>query len=172
MSLPDDDKDSVGRMISWLYSRKLDLTVPVSEETAEECYWQLARLNTLADKYDIYLLKNHIIDKVFDLKLASGNFKVPPLAVVAYIYNNTTEKSSLRKLMVAWSAYHVDCVWYDRGSTRGLLAELPHEFAIDLVMALGARQKYPNRSSPFTQPSSAYHETRPDSPNSGWRWWK
>ena len=58
MSLPDDDKSSVERMLKWLYTRKLELTVPVSIETSHECYMQLAQLNTLADKYDVYLLKN------------------------------------------------------------------------------------------------------------------
>lgn len=164
MPLPDDDKDAVERMISWLYTRKFELTVPVSKETSEERYMQLAKLNTLADKYDIYPLKNRIVDELFYLEKAPKKpytVRTPSIAVITYVYNNTTEGSSFRKLMVAWYAYHIEFDWYDRDTTRGSLAEVSQAFAIDLVMALGARHKYPNRRSPFTLASSAYHETPP-----------
>lgn len=85
MILPEDDKDSVRRMIQWLYSRKLGLKRPVSDETSDECYMQLAKLNTLADKYDIYLLKNDIVDELFHLQKPPRDFKPPPTSVVAYI---------------------------------------------------------------------------------------
>ncbi|KAF6229857.1 hypothetical protein HO133_004194 [Letharia lupina] len=158
MSLPDHDKDSVGRMIQWLYTRKFELTFPVSSETSGECYMQLAKLNTLADKYDIYLLKNQIVDELFDLTKPPRGFKAPQISVVAYVFNNTTEGSSFRKLLVAWYAYRIDLEWYDFDNTKAALAEVSQEFTIDLVVALGVRQKYPERRSPFTLPSSVYHE--------------
>lgn len=158
MSLPDHDKDSVGRMIQWLYTRKFELTFPVSSETSRECYMQLAKLNTLADKYDIYLLKNQIVDELFDLTKPPRNFKPPHISVVADVFNNTTEGSSFRKLLVAWYAYNIDLEWYDFDTTKATLAKASQEFAIDLVVALGVRQKYPERPSPLTLPSSVYHE--------------
>ncbi len=161
MSLPDDDKDSVGRMIQWLYTRNFELTVPISVETSEECWFQLAKLNTLADKFDIYHLKNQIVDELFDLAKPPRKIKPPQIPAVAYVYKNTTEGSSFRKLMVAWCTYHIDLAWYDKESTGDSLAEVSQDFAIDLAMALGARLKYPDRKSPFTQSSSAYHETPP-----------
>ena len=160
MPLPDDDKDSVQRMILWLYTRKLELTVPVSAETSEECYMQLAKLNTLADKYAIRLLKNHIVDELFRLSELPINFKFkqPQMRVIAYVYHNTTRGSSFRKLMVAWYACGVGLEFYDQETTRDRLAEPSQEFAIDLVVALAARVKNPHGTSAFTQPSSVHHE--------------
>lgn len=167
MPLPDDDKDSIGRMIQWLYTRKLNLTVPVSPETSEECYMQLAKLNTLADKYDIYLLTNRIVDELFDLAKPPRNFRPPQIPVIAYVYNNTTGGSSFRKLLVAWYAYRIDFEWYDCNTTRDDLSKASQEFTIDLVMALGARLKYPDRSDPFTLPSSVFHEMPPKKSDEG-----
>lgn len=162
MSLPDHDSDSVQRMVRWLYARELGLTVPVSPQTSVECYMQLAKLNTLTDKYDIHLLKNRIVDELFDLAKPPRNIKPPQMRVIKYIYDNTTKGSSFRKLMVAWHAYHIAFEWYDRESTRNALAKISDELAIDLAMELGSRLKDPNRRNPFTLPSSDYHETPPE----------
>ena len=148
-------------MIQWLYTRKFKLTVPVSAETSEGCYMQLAKLNTLADMYDIYLLKNHIVDELFDLAKPPKNIMPPQLPLVGYIYNNTTGASSFRKLMVAWYVHRGNLAWYDKDSTRNALAQVPQEFTIDLAMKFAARMKYPDRSNPFALPSSVYHETPP-----------
>ncbi len=98
MSLPDDEIDPVERMIGWLYSAKIQLTSPVSSEAATERYWQLAKLNTLADKYDIVHLKNSIIDELYELRKSS---RVPRPQVIQYVYSNTTQQSPFRKLLVA-----------------------------------------------------------------------
>ena len=161
MSLSDHDKDSVGRLIQWLYTRKFKLTVPVSVETSEECYMQLAKLNTLADKYDDYLLKNHIIDELFDLMKPPRNVQPPTMPLIAHVYDNTTRGSSFRKVLVAWYVYGIDLGWYDKESTRSHLARTSRDFAIDLAMELGTRLKCPSRISPYTLPSSVYHETPP-----------
>ena len=161
MPLPDDDKDSIGRMISWLYTKKFELTVPVSDETSEECYMQLAKLNTLADKYDIYLLKNQIVDELFGLEKGPNKTRPPQIPIVKYVYNNTTTGSAFRKLMVAWHAFRIDFTWYDKETTRNVLAVIPQEYVIDLVMELGARQAHPDRSSPFELPASVFYETPP-----------
>lgn len=165
MPLPEDDKDSVERMIQWLYTKEFDLTVPVSEGTSAECYLQLAKLNTLAEKYDIYLLKNDIVDKLFDFrnssKVQGTKFLSPPIPAIKHVYDNTTKRSSFRKLIVAWHAYHISFEWYDKETTRDVLAELSHDFAIDLAMELGARHEDPDRESPFTLPRETFYEKLP-----------
>lgn len=167
MPLPEDDQGSVERMIQWLYTGKYELTVPVSAGTSAECYMQLAKLNTLADKYDIYLLKNHIVDELFDLIKPPRNIQPPQIPVIAYVYENTTEESSFRKLLVAWCVYRIDLKWYEDKATRVELAKLSQDFAIDLAMAFGVRIKQPNQKSPFTLPSSVYHETPPKEDDKG-----
>lgn len=158
MALPDDDKDSVGRLISWLYTKKFELTVPTCYQTSDECYIQLAKLNTLADKYDICLLKNRIVDELFGLQKGPNNIRPPQIPTVKYVYDNTTTGSSFRKLMVAWYTFHINVNCYDKETTRALLAETPQEFTVDLVMEFGARRGHPDRSSPFTLPASVFYE--------------
>ena len=164
MTLPDDDKDLVGSMIQWLYTQKLHLTMPVSMETSNVCYMKLAKLNALAEKYDIRSLKNDIIDKIFDLGPSSKDLKPPQIPPTKYVYDTTSERSSFRKLLVAWNAYHIDCAWYERDTTRNVLAGGSPDFVLDLVMEFGLRQKYPNRKSPFTRPSKDFHELAPNEP--------
>ncbi len=166
MTLPDDDKDTLGRMIHWLYTKKLDLTVPIDRETSAKCYMQLAKLNTLADKYDIYLLKNDIVDELFDLTKAPKNVKAPQISVIKYIYDNTTLGSSFRKLMVAWCAYLIDFKWYDTEEAKHHLTRVSQDFAVDLAIELGARHNHPDRKSPFALPSSTFHETSPEATRS------
>ena len=60
--------------------------------------------------------------------------------------------------MVAWYAYGIDFEWYE-DATKSAIAGVSQEFAIDLVIALAARISDPGQKSPFTGPSSAYHET-------------
>ena len=161
MPLADDDKDSVRRMISWLYTKRVECTVPDTEKTSHECYMQLARLNTLADKYDVYLLKNHIVDQIFTLSKPPSQIRPPHCLIVAYVFDNTTTESSFRKLLVAWYAYRIDFGFYDSDTVKDMLADASQEFAIDLVVALGLKMRHPDRKNPFTLPSSTFHETPP-----------
>ena len=167
MALPEDDHGSVRRMVQWLYARKCELTDPVSVETFEECFMQLAKLNTLADKYDMHLLKNYIIDELFHLVKPPGSFRPPQVPVAVYVYNNTPRESSFRKLLVAWFVYGIDLTWYHSDTAKESLATAPHEFAIDLAMALAVRAEIPYRASPFTHPSSTWYEMPPKKRVSG-----
>ena len=157
MSPLEDDRDSVSRMIQWLYTDEFDLIDSVCGDTSSEHFMQLAQLNTLAEKYDVYLLKNDIVDALFShVKLHEEAGM--DAGVVRYLYDNTTEASSFRKLMVAWHAYEINFEWYELDTIRDELAPISQEFAIDLAIALGTRLKYPDRKSPFTLPSSNFHE--------------
>ena len=156
MSLPDDDVGAFERMTRWLYTQKLELSDPITAEASSECYWQLAKLNTLADKYDITTLKNLIVDKLFELYVPPKNVKPPQMDVITYVYNNTTEKSSFRKLIVAWYAWNIDFKWYKDDNTRDIILKLP-EFTADLAIALALRAGY-DASNPLEDISSNYHE--------------
>ena len=164
MTLPDDEKDFFGSMIQWLYTQKLHLTMPVSLETSNVCYMKLAKLNALAEKYDIRSLKNDIIDKLFDLGPTPKKFKPPQIPPTRYVYDTTSERSSFRKLLVAWNTYHIDYVWYEKDTTRNMLAGVSPDFALDLAIEFGLRQKDPDRKSPFTRPSKDFHESAPNDP--------
>ena len=164
MSLPDDDEDAVECMIQWLYTKKIVLAVPFSRAISEGCHMHLARLNTLAEKYDICALKNDIVDELFDYYKNHLCIRPPQSPFVKHVYDNTTEKSSFRKLIVAWYVYHIDLVWYEKDTSRHELASVSQDFAIDLALELGARIKDEDRESPFTRPSKDFHESAPNEP--------
>lgn len=156
MSLPDDDVEAFESMTLWLYTQKLELSDPITEETSSECYWQLAKLNTLADKYDITTLKNLIVDKLFELSVPPKYVSPPQMDVITYVYQNTTEKSSFRKLLVAWYTWNIDFKWYRGDNTRDVILKLP-EFTADLAISLALRTEY-NAINPLEGRSSNYHE--------------
>ncbi|KAL2041580.1 hypothetical protein N7G274_005962 [Stereocaulon virgatum] len=156
MDLPDDDVESFEQMARWFYTKDLGLPKPITAETNTKCYWQLAKLNTLADKYEITTLSNIIVDKLFELH---GKQIVPPqMDVVTYVYENTTEKSSFRKLMVAWHVWSINYTWYKAASTRRSILKLP-EFAADLAIALALKAAFITERNPLKGSSSDYHES-------------
>ena len=76
--------------------------------------------------------------------------------VITYVYNNTTEKSSFRKLIVAWYTWNIDFKWYKDENTRDVFLKLP-EFTADLAIALALKAGY-NVRNPLESLSSNYHE--------------
>ena len=156
MALLDEDPETVERLLQWLYSKSFGLTKAVSLETSNERYWQLARLNTLADKFDVGLLKNSIIDKLFASNTKHTLWPPQP-PVVAYIYENTTEQSSLRVLMVGWYVWHIDQGWYTFSDTPATLAGIPM-FAAELAIAMSRKVEDPSLESPFCSQPSSYYE--------------
>ena len=162
MSLPDDDKDAVECMIQSIYTKKLRLTTTVSKDTSHLCYMELAKLNALAEKYDICSLRNDIIDEFFKF----SELDLPPdIGSITYVYNTTSERSSLRKLLVAWYAYNIDFGWFQEDTTKDELAKVSPDFAIGLAIELGLRQGNRYRESLFDQPSKELHESSPNKPD-------
>ena len=157
VNLPGDDIESVERMIQWLYSKQYELAKWSSGDikiTANTRYWQLAKLNTLADKYNIIGLKNDIVDQLYIMQSKD----VPPQPrLAAYVYKNTTENSSFRKLLVAWWGWQINTEWYQDASTREWLLEVP-EFAVDLAIAFGTKANLPASKNTFLCDRSTYYQ--------------
>ena len=158
MALPEDDPETVERFMQWLYSKSLGLTKGVSLETWDERHWQLVRLNTFADKFDVDLLKNSIIDEMF---MGSNQLDscLPDPPMIEYIYENTTAKSSLRKLIVEIYVWQIDYDWYTRSDSRAALDVIP-TFVTDLAIAMSRRVQDPSLESPFDSDPSSYYEYR------------
>ena len=64
MDLPDEDVGSLNRLVQWLYTKSYEVDDYDSEEHVLARVWQLARLNALADKYDIVTLRNDVVDNI------------------------------------------------------------------------------------------------------------
>lgn len=71
----------------------------------EPHYMRLVTVYCTAEKYSMTELKNGLIDILFRLKRTEPRVKPPSMSVVSVIYNRTTTKSPLRKLMVAWYVF-------------------------------------------------------------------
>lgn len=161
----DDDIEAVGRLVQWLYSKTYQLSrFDLDEENANDRFHELAELNTLADKYNISELTNDIIDRMWEPWNSFGNHMLPSsllfcprISLVAYVYDNTSEKSSFRQLMVAWYAWETPPTWYDHPKTREALNDISQDFAVDLAMALGQRIAFEDRTSPFALPKQVFY---------------
>ena len=124
--------------------------------TWDERSWQLVRLNTFADKFDVEVLKNSIIDEFFMGSKQLDGWS-PETPVIAYIYENTTEPSSLRKLIVDWYVWQIDHDWYTDSGTRAALDMIP-TFVTDLAIAMSRRVHNPSLKNPFNSDPSSYYE--------------
>jgi len=152
MTLPEDDVETVARFVQWLYGQDYELAPNTDVPNTAKRYMQLAELYVLADKYDVIGLHNQIIDKLFEMKAKA--ISPPGHLLVMFVYQNTSERSSFRKLLVAHYALHIELDWYFEDQTKKLTA-MP-EFSADLVQAF-ARRASGSYTSPFHESSSKLH---------------
>jgi len=154
MDLPEDDHEAVNRLVQWLYSKEYQLPEIEERSNSQKCYVALARLNTLGEKYQIIGLKNNIIRKLF--QIGWDTLIIPGVTTVAYVYENTSQGSSFRKLLVDWYSWRTKSDWFSRVGTRSVLAKTP-EFAADLAIALFQRVEDPT-GNPLYGDRSKYYE--------------
>lgn len=174
MDLPEDDVESVERMIQWLYFNDYEL-VKWSHKDGEikaaksqqKCYWQLAKLNTLADKYHIIGLSDSIIDQLYILHSKwfppGKKWWYPTIDMAAYVYNNTPENSSFRKLLVAFYAWDIHMNWVQDAKIQKQLLGVPG-LAVDIIIAWSIQDSDPDHNAPFEYDKSEYyHQPKEDS---------
>ncbi len=152
MALPEDTVETVARFAQWLYVQDYELAPNSDSPNTANRYMQLAELYVLADKYYVIGLHNQIIDKLFEMKAKA--MSPPGHLLVKFVYQNTSERSSFRKLLVAYYAFHIKLDWYFEDQTKTLTA-MP-EFSADLVQAF-ARRASGSYTSPFLESSSKLH---------------
>ncbi len=150
MDLPEDDHKAVNRLVQWLYSKEYQLPESLKSVTDNKRLDALARLNTLVEKYQINGLKNNIIRKLFQTQRDMGF--VPGPMMVAYVYENTSQGSSFRKVLVDWYSWG----WFSKIGNKSILTRTP-EFAADLAIALVQRVEDPTRN-PLKGDRSKYYE--------------
>ena len=135
MQIEDSDPETVNRLVQWLYRGEYQIPDGKVESEAEEFHLGLARLSTLADKYDMPALVGSVTDKM--VTYYSKDPRYPPQKpVIVYTYENSSSSSTFRKILVSWHAYHINKEWYDFQTTKDFLCEQP-KFAADLAIELG-----------------------------------
>ena len=109
MDLPEEDVGSVNRLVQWVYTERYELADVRLEEHLHARFWQLARLNALADKYDIVALRNRIVSNFFVLFKSDKVPRLqPPIELVEYVYTNSSKRCALRDLLAAVFCWKID----------------------------------------------------------------
>ncbi|KAL8842556.1 MAG: hypothetical protein Q9170_000510 [Blastenia crenularia] len=133
MELVEDEPDVFERLIHWLYHREIHIKLPRMENTATDGYYQIFRLYILADKLAVVSLKDHIMDILIH-EFSCPEATIPTQRIVAYVYENTTRGSEIRR-------YLATCYLLD-DDLDGLLQkqndwfyQVP-DFAVDLAAAM------------------------------------
>ena len=158
MSLPEDDPETIDRLIQWVYSkhfRFLKWTTGRSNHYGSVPLMQLATLYVAADKYRIVGLKDKVIDQLWKLLgLTQDEVKVED-KLIEYVYENTLAGCKLRKLLVHWQAQSTSLV--HKNKTK-LVGNHP-EYAAELLTRMSR-----GRPNPWLKRDGqkAYHENTGD----------
>lgn len=78
-------------------------------------------------------------------------------AFAHYIYENTTDSSLFRRLLVDGLAHGRKKGWYYEEETRNLFGQWP-QLAVDLLIELGKRVEDPDSQSPFVFERALWYE--------------
>ena len=156
MDLPEEDVGSVNRLVQWLYTKRYQLGDCRPEENLHARYWQLARLNVLADKYDIVTLRNDIVLNFFKLYTILEVPRLQPSTdLVEYVYTNSSKRCALRDLLAAIYCWKVKYTWYIEVGVKDKLNSIP-AFGGDIAIAMARRLL--GKEDPFKGRASAYFE--------------
>ena len=145
MTIKGLDSEMVNELLRWLYRGKR-LPEKLNTEAAERLwYCNMVRLSVVADIYQIEGLEDEIVDRLILHAAHKQSIAPPQMPVAKLIYENTSQKSQLRKWFVAWYTEKIDSTWYCRETTD--LVPFP-ELANDIAKAFG-RQKSKFASKSF-----------------------
>ena len=159
--LPDDSVTLMDTLVQSLYA-------PESRLNRRYTIMDLIHLYVLADKYDIVKVKNricqHLLVRLDCGPLFSAGGKeytgCPQKSAVKFVYENTTSKTPMRRLLVDWFVWAVDLAWFSNEENRSWLLSVP-EFAVDLCSVLAKEFNKKPKGSPFMNRRSAYMEEEP-----------
>ena len=156
MDLPEEDVGSVNRLVQWLYTESYELDDVRPEEHLHARFWQLARLNALADKYDIVTLRNRIVSNFFVLFKSDKVPRLqPPIDLVEYVYTNSSKRCALRDLLAAVYCWKIDYRWYSEAGIKDKLNSIP-AFGGDIAIAMA--QRVLGNGDPFRGCTTVYFE--------------
>ena len=159
--LPDDSATIMDMLVQYLYA-------PESRLTIIGTIMQSLRLYVLADKYDIVKVKNKICEDVqlwlvYQRSLSATGKQCsarPPKSAVKFVYENTTSKTPMRRLLVDWFVWGVDLAWFNNEENRSWLLSVP-EFAVDVCAVLSKDSDKKAKARPFMKKRSVYLEEEP-----------
>ena len=156
MDLPEEDVGSVNRLVQWLYTERYEIDDVRPGGHWHARFWQLARLNALADKYDIVTLRNLIVSHFFLLFKTDKIPRLrPPIDLVEYVYTNSSKRCALRDLLAAVYCWKIDYRWYSEVGIKDKLNSIP-AFGGDIAIAMAQRAL--GNGDPFRGYATVYFE--------------
>ncbi|GME65788.1 Btb poz domain containing protein [Neofusicoccum parvum] len=136
VTLPEDGPEEFGIYLKWLYTNELIDKNASTENDAHGNPYQIGRPNTLArayvigDKIQDILFKNAAIGALIQQISTTKSY---PTGLAQYVYENTPEKSPLRRLLVDFYAYGSTSKWYEKSDPERDINAAPIDFFTDLV---------------------------------------
>ena len=150
MNLPEEGPELVDCLTQWLYAPDFqkvreNLPVDTNVHTGEVDFY------LLAEKFGIKKLKDQIIDHLVqytnDTSVNPADKRFISFAKMAEIYNHTTPKDGLRKLVLQWYKKHIDLKCYDDEGVQQWLCTEP-ELARDLILTYTQRNREQEAQNP------------------------
>lgn len=126
--LESEEPDVFHEFVTWLYTTKAR-TDPVTDENFRSHCFSYVKLWIFADRRDIPVLMNDMID-TFQRTVVKA-WKYPDM-VVKEVYNNTTDGSALRRMLIRT----FKCIAGENVLTEG--CNYPKQFLFDLVRRFAA----------------------------------
>ncbi|KAL8898245.1 MAG: hypothetical protein Q9192_002166 [Flavoplaca navasiana] len=161
MELIEDSADAFERFVQWLYRRKFTISPVGDAQCTKQRYQQLVRVYIVADKFDVPLLKDHVIVLFFDsIRYPNGQFRLkatahhdfcPRTNIVKLVYTNTAKGSPLRKFLAAFYAWHYSITSFEDETFWDFYSD-NLDFIKDVSMNLARRAN--NRSDPLKDMSN------------------
>ena len=145
-----DDEPTIFRIFNqWLYFNRLyepkraqvDLVEPTKRQSSVDLtVSQMVRLCAFADARDIPALHNATVDALH--QYLGDVWTYVSQSDIMLIYETTTAKSKLRRLVIDFYAFHADLQRVFREEKAPEFDRWPQEFLIDLIKAVATVSKH------------------------------
>lgn len=138
IELPEDDPKAFAVYSHWLYFAKIPglLQVAKKGESAKQSaqeYYDLVSAYVLGDKLLDAKFQNSVIDAIIDTwftaDIRDGKVYFPDADAVSHAYNNTTESSKLRQMLVALYLHAAGYQWLSEKHPKEFLLSVAKGFA-------------------------------------------
>ncbi|KAL8853453.1 MAG: hypothetical protein Q9221_001770 [Calogaya cf. arnoldii] len=153
----EDDVHAFEHFLQWVYERDVGIPLEGEKGVLKARMREHFVVFILADKYDVPILKNDIMEILFDA-VKSGTdaarrcMRIPELSDMVHVFANTARGSTLRKFVTACETWFSGFRYYTCDVGSNWLYKNP-EVATDLAIAFASRLK--GDTSPFTAGNDA-----------------
>lgn len=103
--LPEDDPEAFNVFLEWLYTSRLTQPNDLQEADMFTWTWSYLKVYCFAEKYCLSELMNHAVSTL--ILTMSANSQLPDAEEMAYVYENSSSGSHLRRFMALCLQFEV-----------------------------------------------------------------